>query len=51
MMPKSAGMRFGTRISASDRKAKGQESSNMCSISTMKDMYEIVKESDKVVTF
>ena len=23
----------------------------MCPVSTMKDMYEIVKESDKVVTF
>ena len=32
-------------------KARGQESSEMCPISTMKDMYEIVKESDKVITF
>ena len=32
-------------------KTRGQESSEMCPISTMKDMYEIVKESDKVVTF
>ena len=32
-------------------KSRGQESSEMCPISTMKDMYEIVKESDKVVTF
>lgn len=28
-----------------------QEGSEMCPISTMKDMYDIVKESDKVVTF
>lgn len=28
-----------------------QEGSEMCPISTMKDVYEIVKESDKVVTF
>jgi len=32
-------------------KARQQESSQMCPISTMKDMYEIVKESDRVVTF
>jgi uncharacterized protein involved in oxidation of intracellular sulfur len=32
-------------------KSREQESSDMCPISTMKDMYEIVKESDKVVTF
>ena len=32
-------------------KSRQQESSEMCPISTMKDMYEIVKESDKVVTF
>jgi len=32
-------------------KSREQESSNMCPISTMKDMYEIVKTSDKVVTF
>jgi len=32
-------------------KSHEQESSEMCPISTMKDMYEIVKESDKVVTF
>ncbi len=32
-------------------KSREQESSEMCPISTMKDMYEIVKESDKVVTF
>ncbi len=32
-------------------KSRGQEDSEMCPISTMKDMYEIVKESDKVVTF
>ena len=32
-------------------KSREQESSEMCPISTLKDMYEIVKESDKVVTF
>lgn len=32
-------------------KSRDQEESEMCPISTMKDMYEIVKESDKVVTF
>ncbi|MDO8674824.1 MAG: DsrE family protein [Candidatus Omnitrophota bacterium] len=32
-------------------KSRAQEGSEMCPISTMKDMYEIVKESDKVVTF
>jgi len=32
-------------------KSREQESSEMCPISTMKDMYDIVKESDKVVTF
>jgi uncharacterized protein involved in oxidation of intracellular sulfur len=32
-------------------KAREQEGSEMCPISTMKDMYEVVKESDKVVTF
>ena len=32
-------------------KSREQEASEMCPISTMKDMYEIVKESDKVVTF
>jgi len=32
-------------------KSREQESSEMCPISTMKDMYEIVKEGDKVVTF
>ena len=32
-------------------KSREQESSEMCPISTMKDMYEIIKESDKVVTF
>jgi sulfur relay (sulfurtransferase) complex TusBCD TusD component (DsrE family) len=31
--------------------ARGQEGTEACPISTMKDMYEIVKESDKVVTF
>ncbi|MBN2121261.1 MAG: DsrE family protein [Candidatus Omnitrophica bacterium] len=32
-------------------KSRDQESSDMCPISTMKDMYDIVKDSDKVVTF
>jgi len=32
-------------------KSREQESSDMCPISTIKDMYDIVKESDKVVTF
>ena len=31
--------------------SRDQEGSEMCPISTMKDMYDIVKESDKVVTF
>jgi len=32
-------------------KSREQEGFQMCPISTMKDMYDIVKESDKVVTF
>ena len=32
-------------------KSRNQESTEMCPISTMKDMYDIVKGSDKVVTF
>jgi uncharacterized protein involved in oxidation of intracellular sulfur len=32
-------------------KAREQEESQLCPISTMKDMYDIVKESDRVVTF
>jgi len=32
-------------------KSREQEGSEMCPVSTMKDMYEIVKESDKTVTF
>ncbi len=32
-------------------KSRNQADSEMCPISTMKDMYETVKESDKVVTF
>ena len=31
--------------------SREQESSEMCPISTMKDLYEIINESDKVVTF
>ena len=46
-------MRGGGRIFAcgSCIKSREQEGSEMCPISTMKDMYDIVKESDKVVTF
>ncbi len=32
-------------------KSREQEGSAMCPISTMKDMYDIINESDKVVTF
>jgi uncharacterized protein involved in oxidation of intracellular sulfur len=32
-------------------KSREQGESEMCPISTMKDMYDIVKESDKLVTF
>jgi uncharacterized protein involved in oxidation of intracellular sulfur len=32
-------------------KSRNQEDTEMCPINTIKDMYEIVKESDKVVTF
>ncbi len=32
-------------------KSREQKNSEMCPISTMKDMYDIVKESEKVVTF
>lgn len=32
-------------------KSREQQSSEMCPLSTLKDMYEIVKESDRVVTF
>ena len=32
-------------------KARNQEGTEACPINTMKDMYDIVKESDKVVTF
>jgi uncharacterized protein involved in oxidation of intracellular sulfur len=32
-------------------KSRQQEGTEMCPINTMKDMYDIVKESDKVVTF
>jgi len=46
-------MRSGGKIFAcgSCIKSREQEGSEMCPISTMKDMYDIVKESDKVVTF
>lgn len=32
-------------------KSRKSEGSEMCPLSTMKDLYELVKESDKVVTF
>ena len=32
-------------------KLRGSEGTQMCPLSTMRDMYEIIKESDKVVTF
>ena len=32
-------------------KSREEEGSEMCPISTMQDMHDIVKESDKVVTF
>jgi len=32
-------------------KSRESEGSEMCPISTMKDLYELVKESDKVVSF
>ena len=32
-------------------KSREQEGSALCPISTMKDMYDIIKESDRVVTF
>jgi uncharacterized protein involved in oxidation of intracellular sulfur len=32
-------------------KTRGQEGTEACPINTMKDMYDIVKDSDKVVTF
>jgi len=32
-------------------KSRNQEGTEMCPINTMKDMYDIIKESDRVVTF
>jgi sulfur relay (sulfurtransferase) complex TusBCD TusD component (DsrE family) len=32
-------------------KLREQESSEICPVSTMKDLYEIIKESKKVITF
>ena len=32
-------------------KSREQKESNLCPINSMKDLYEIIKESDKVVTF
>ncbi|MDP3981750.1 MAG: DsrE family protein [Chlamydiota bacterium] len=46
-------MRSGGKIYACGTciKSREQEGSDMCPISTMKDMYEIVKESDKTLSF
>ncbi|MBN1823041.1 MAG: DsrE family protein [Endomicrobiales bacterium] len=46
-------MQAGGKIYAcgSCMQSREQESSEACPISTMKDMYDIVKESDRVVTF
>lgn len=46
-------MQSGGRIYACGTciKSREQAGTEMCPISTMKDMYDIVKESDKVVTF
>ena len=32
-------------------KSRNQEGTEMCPINTMKDMYDLVRESDRVVTF
>jgi uncharacterized protein involved in oxidation of intracellular sulfur len=32
-------------------KSRGSEGSNMCPISTMQDLYDVISESDKVLTF
>lgn len=32
-------------------KSRDQEGSELCPINTMKDMYEMIKESDKVIAF
>lgn len=32
-------------------KLRGQEGDELCPLSSMKDLYEMVKESDKVITF
>ncbi|MBN4081712.1 DsrE family protein [bacterium AH-315-C07] len=32
-------------------KLRGQEGNELCPLSTMKDLYDLVKESDRVVTF
>jgi len=32
-------------------KIRQSEGSEMCPLSTMKDLYEMIKESDKIVTF
>jgi len=32
-------------------KIRGQEGSELCSLSTMKDLYDLIKECDKVISF
>lgn len=32
-------------------KLRGQEGDELCPLSTMKDLYELIKESDKVISF
>ena len=46
-------MQSGGRIYACGTciKSREQKESNLCPINSMKDLYEIVKESDKVVSF
>jgi uncharacterized protein involved in oxidation of intracellular sulfur len=45
---KSGGMIYAC---GSCMKSREQDGSEMCPLSTMKDMYEIIKESDRTVTF
>jgi len=46
-------LRTGGRIAACGTclRLRGMEGSEVCSLSTMKDMYELLKESDRVVSF
>jgi len=32
-------------------KSRNQEATNICPMSSMKDLYELIKESDKILTF